>query len=503
MGKSEAFTALALGRGHYEDEVIWTSDPTKSNGQKYNSRGHPRNPETKKRERDHIRAANEVMLVTGVVEDTATARARKSDDEAKWQLENYIGFRLVEFGRACLYTGVWGVVGFRRRTLLYRSYATMSFSEILRRERDTYSIPHLLYAGLPTMINANISTIPIIIMEKLSGNTRESGESEESSKSNKIKVFFQKTAEWTINYFIIQLQLSAILRQLNIIPPSRNFPFFMSMIPFTANSLIQFKLNPVTETWMLPLAWAGTLASNAGLLLLVLGLDKLKYAISVLVYRQIYLRIPRPLGPSIYSDLPSDLTSFENDSLSEMPQGRQTSASNPTLETSSSTEVQVQNVGRDISEEDEEMNQAQLISFDVEPTEAPDTRGPWSAELRSSNEPKPFGTTGYRMTGLTLLPTMLATQVLRDLVADILLVPLEALVLRVVGRAYRTSAGLRIDDLHSPSMRPHVFGNLIIAWTLQFAIGGTIWCGVTACTDWYSFYRQKYILKSSSRDKNL
>lgn len=122
MGQSEALTALALGRGHYEDEVVWNSEADKANSQRYNSRGHPKHPETRKREKDHIRAANEVMQVTGVVEDAAAARAKLSLDEADKQIESFIGFRLIDICKTCLHTSVWPILTLRRGILITHYY---------------------------------------------------------------------------------------------------------------------------------------------------------------------------------------------------------------------------------------------------------------------------------------------------------------------------------------------------------------------------------------------
>lgn len=86
--------------------------------QRYDEHGHPRNPETKRRERENIRAANEVMHVTGIVEDlTAVRAAVKLENDEKIE-ETIKGLRILEAGRATLQAGVWGVVGFRRRVLV-------------------------------------------------------------------------------------------------------------------------------------------------------------------------------------------------------------------------------------------------------------------------------------------------------------------------------------------------------------------------------------------------
>jgi hypothetical protein len=121
MGRLESLTALALGRGHYEDEVIVDSNGGAAEGsrsQQYNERGYPKNSETKRREREQVRAANEVMQVTGVVEDSVAAKAKVAEFIAQKNQETLNGLRLMEVGRATLVGGVWGVLGLRRRILV-------------------------------------------------------------------------------------------------------------------------------------------------------------------------------------------------------------------------------------------------------------------------------------------------------------------------------------------------------------------------------------------------
>ena len=91
---------------------------TTSDGQQYNDRGRPINPETKRRERENVRAANEVMQVTGVVEDSAAAKAEAKAYKAAKNEETFTGLRLMEVGRGVLVGGVWGVLGLRRRILV-------------------------------------------------------------------------------------------------------------------------------------------------------------------------------------------------------------------------------------------------------------------------------------------------------------------------------------------------------------------------------------------------
>jgi hypothetical protein len=118
MGRLESLTSLALGRTPYEDTIVEDLGEVAPIGQLYNEHGRPRNPETKRRERENVRAANEVMQVTGVVEDALAAKAKATEYSIQKTQDTITGLRIMEVGRAVLVAGVWGVLGLRRRILV-------------------------------------------------------------------------------------------------------------------------------------------------------------------------------------------------------------------------------------------------------------------------------------------------------------------------------------------------------------------------------------------------
>jgi hypothetical protein len=65
-----------------------------------------------------VRAANEVMQVTGVVEDSLAAKIKAAEYQAEKNEETLSGIRAMEYGRAVLVGGIWGVLGLRRRILV-------------------------------------------------------------------------------------------------------------------------------------------------------------------------------------------------------------------------------------------------------------------------------------------------------------------------------------------------------------------------------------------------
>lgn len=65
-----------------------------------------------------MRAANEVMQVTGIVEDAMAAKVKATDALMRKNQETLTGLRLMEGGRIALVAGVWGALGLRRRILV-------------------------------------------------------------------------------------------------------------------------------------------------------------------------------------------------------------------------------------------------------------------------------------------------------------------------------------------------------------------------------------------------
>jgi hypothetical protein len=161
-------------------------------------------------------------------------------------------------------------------------------------------------------------------------------------------------------------------------------------------------------------------------------------------------------------------------------------------------------IEQDSSDEDDaEIAQATLISFDVEATESMDqSLGTWSAELRSANEPKQLKDIKYRVTGLTLLPTILATEGLREVIAGVLVMPLEAVMVRVIARAYRQSAGLSVSDMYRLRERVPAFENLFLAFALQVTVTGVVWAGFSVGSQWWGARKYSKMQNKGNTNKN-
>ena len=229
-------------------------------------------------------------------------------------------------------------------------------------------------------------------------------------------------------------------------------------------------------------------------MLIILAHGKVKYMVSRLMYRPIYKLLPRPTGDSMFSGLDISAPALEYDApdRDRSERGNYRTEDEPTLralegvpalDRSETRPRQHEHEQNSSDDEEEETTHATLISFDVEATDVVESsHGTWSAELRSANEPRPSMDVKYRVTGVTMLPTIMAAEALREIAAGIIVIPLEALMVRVIGSAYRTSAGLGVEDmftLFTPgSGRPSI-GNLLAALAVQLVASSVLWAGFT------------------------
>lgn len=296
----------------------------------------------------------------------------------------------------------------------------------------------------------------------------------------------------------------AILQQLALVPSSRILPTPRSFIPFSASSPLQLQLPLPRPTSLM--SWASAIVRSAAPIFMILLHGKVKFFVSRDLYAYIYKLLPRPVGESIFAGLSDLAPTAEYDTPDRHPEeisGHRTE-DEPTLRALEGlpalehTESHSRPNERDSDSSiggDAEITHATLISFDVEATEAVDTPlgplGTWSAELRSANEPRQSEEPRYRVTGLTMLPPILATEGLREVAAGLLVMPFEALMVRVIGRAYRASAGIDVEDLHSVTSSVSGlgivgFGNLASVFALQLGVTGIVWAGFTIGSQWWA-----------------
>ncbi|KAJ5035292.1 uncharacterized protein L3040_007767 [Drepanopeziza brunnea f. sp. 'multigermtubi'] len=493
MGRQDSLTAMALGRGHYEEEVVDTGPLDPHNSQKYDRKGYPRNPQTRRHERDQVRAANEVMQVTGVVEDALAAQLKAHESMREKNEETLTGLRLMEVGRAVLVAGVWGVMGLRRRILLYRPYAETGLLDLVRQERAVRGIPRMLLTGLPAVGAYHALDMMSFFCETVLDALYDEEEGALTDQEKSIKWGLNVARDVGFSYFTLHCRLFAVLQQLHLIPATRWIPTPLSFIPFSSASPLSMPPLPSLSAGSVA-KFGVALFQTAAPLLFLLAQGQFKHVLSRIIYRPIYKTLPRPTGDSMFSGLPISAPTMEYDSpdCSEPEQRPNHRSDEPTLRALEGLPALAAPVEEEESGEDEELAQATLISFDVEATErAESSLGTWSAELRSANEPSTPPRVAYRVTGLTMLPPIMATEGLREMVASILTLPVEAYVMRQIGRTFGASAGAGTSDMYPVGPRVHGAGNLLAVFTAQLVATGVVWAGFTLATQWWAARRRR------------
>ncbi|RYP23515.1 hypothetical protein DL765_001029 [Monosporascus sp. GIB2] len=145
-------------------------------------------------------------------------------------------------------------------------------------------------------------------------------------------------------------------------------------------------------------------------------------------------------------------------------------------------------------EEDSEMINPTLISFDVDTTEsaAEQHTGVWSAELRPSaggdgrtqRRESPI----YDVNPLTKLPSVLASDILTNFLAYLLCAPADAMALRSVARAFAQKRGLSCDGMFDVSLMDNAsFRGVINIFGLEMLrllISGDTWAMITILAQW-------------------
>lgn len=121
MGMQGPLTAQALGRSPYDEVVEGEGEGDRHlPAQQYDQRGRPVNPDTKRINRDIIRAHNEVMLVIGVAEPENTNGGPEAESRRRHEAyEEGIAMTLGKVSKRCIEAvGIFGVHGYRQRILV-------------------------------------------------------------------------------------------------------------------------------------------------------------------------------------------------------------------------------------------------------------------------------------------------------------------------------------------------------------------------------------------------
>ncbi|KAL2760659.1 hypothetical protein ACRALDRAFT_1066858 [Sodiomyces alcalophilus JCM 7366] len=520
MTRLGPLTAQALGRSPYDDVVDGLGEEdSQEPAQQYDGRGRPINPETKRRNREMIRAHNEVMQVIGVAEpDTGPSTAEFDSVRRYVAFEENMGQRLLRLGRILEVGGLWGVNGLRSRILIYKRYADISFFDLFKQERRQGSTWNLLVAGLPMFLVGHV--FKAITRSR----TRKRG----------------RRTPWLdpiLAYVRLHLQLYVAMQRLDILPPRQWLPHWSYFIIGSPSSPVPAPAPPEDLSATSLLRYAGAWCLNATPFLAFLVWGRVWRRTMNILWQALYARLPntvhsRRMLPPVPPQIPASTTTpttaaaasatTETQPEPQEPPSRQpvdlppqtrpevlrgideqvantnaaghdtaaTAAAPTTPSTPTPRRPSVfSNRAEDYSSDEEEEGgiSATLISFDVEATESSDAPpGLWSAELRPSAGPDGSGPATMPMyvdTMLTRLPACLATDIFAVISSYVVLAPYEAVALRLVARMYRQRMGLPAFDIFEPNMFSGLTWRLVTNFIgvefLHLIVAGEMWAFVS------------------------
>ncbi|KAI0532669.1 hypothetical protein GGR58DRAFT_517543 [Xylaria digitata] len=497
MGRHEPLTSLALGRSPYDDVVEGEGEANPQEPiREYDEHGRVVNEESKNLNKDIIRAHNEVMLVIGVAEQEPSSSSIPLTDPTRLhnEYENSTGRHFLRLGRVLVVAGIWGVHGVRQRILVYKETARFPFLDMMQRECRTHAVSQLLFSGIPSFFSAWSSQ------------------------------WYSRTSEivrdniWLraiIGHVRFHLQIYVAMQRLDLIPGSRWFPSLNFFIPFSSSSPFIAPPRLGSPGARNLSEWAGNIAMSlapyAGYYLIGCAWDVFSYFIR----RRIHKTLPHPV-PSSNSNVralaptntprrqsfPESPTLGDADQEIRHTQGPEVDGDSLAMSGEGAGELlPVGTIRRQgtfssrggdgyaTDEEDLEMVNPTLISFDVDTSESTEPpAGVWSAELRPSNSGDPRSqekeAPKYIVNTLTSLPSLLAGDILTSSLTHALLTPFDILAFRAMARAFSLKFGLPIGHMFKVSLADglatRMMPNLIQAEVLKFVICFGTWAIITS-----------------------
>ncbi|KAI1827914.1 hypothetical protein F4861DRAFT_294587 [Xylaria intraflava] len=493
MGRHEPLTSLALGRSPYDDVVEGEGEADlREPARRYDEHGRVVNEESKQKNKDIIRAHNEVMHVIGVAEPESSSLGADSS-RLHCECENAVGMKFFHLGRVLVIVGVWGVHGIRQRISVYKEAAQLPFLEMMLREGRTHTPSQLLCAGMPSFFGAWSMQWWL--------------------RSATVRQHIWLRA--IITHIKFHLQVYVVMQRLDIIPDSCWFPSPSFFIPFSRSSpfIAPPSLgSPGAENIA---EWAGkvaiSLAPYAGYYLIGSAMDTL----SRLVRPRFNRYLPQPGLTSTTSmrafaptntpqahSVPDSPTLGDADREIRHSQSPEMTSIGPSAMNSESTGdgLPVETIRREgtfssrggddyaTDEEDPETVNPTLISFDVDTSEATEPpTGIWSAELRPSNSDgsgiQQKEAPRYMVNTLTSLPSLLAGEMLSTSFLHIILTPFNILVFRAMARSFSRKFGLPVDHMFEVSLvngqGTQMIINLALSEVLRFIASFGTWALVT------------------------
>ncbi|KAI0129954.1 hypothetical protein BJ170DRAFT_293704 [Xylariales sp. AK1849] len=513
MGRLGPLTSMALGRSPYDDAVEGTGeDDPHEPGRQYDEKGRVVNPETKRIIKNVIRAHNEVMLVIGVAETENVGAESPEVALAKEHqaYESETGRTLLSIGRSLGILGIWGIHGVRQRIMLYKPYNHLEFTRLIDYERSQHSFKQLLFPGLPSFV----------VMQGIHW-TRFSVD----------RVLERPWLRFALAWCQFHLHLFLTMQRLNLIPGSRWIPGIKFFIPFTDTSPIPAPPSIQHLNIASVGGWVSQLAVNVAPYAAFFLCGRLWNAVHMRIWPHIHRQLPQPSRNEQFAlrPLPSVERERRTAPLAErwqsVPESPTLGAAdreirhtrNPDQDTPTLQALEGQSTGADAGiplgairrqstfssrggdqdygtdEEDAEMVNPTLISFDVDTSESTEQpAGVWSAELRpsfggdsrSATREQPV----YVVNPLTSLPSVLAADILTNFVTYILCAPGDALAIRAAARAFARRTGRPTTHMYEVALLDGIswrgVANILALEIARLLISGEIWALTTLLAHW-------------------
>ncbi|KAH6655072.1 hypothetical protein BKA67DRAFT_559411 [Truncatella angustata] len=509
MGRLGPLTSQALGRSPYDDVVEGTGqdDPHEPERQ-YDEKGRVINPETRQRTKNVIRAHNEVMEVIGVAEPENSSDSLElvmaRDHQA---YESGAGRNLLNIGRTLGVLGIWGVHGVRQRIMLYRPYSNVEFKRLWEYERERRSLNQLMLVGLPSFV-----VMHVIHWTRLSVDW----------------VLDKPLLRVALGWCQFHLHLFLTMQRLGLIPSSKWLPGPKFFIPFTEKSPLPAP-PPIDKLSAASIGgWISHLAVNMAPYAAFFLCGRIWNYVHINLWPHVHAQLPKPSKNEHYVLRPLPIEprrTIEEDEWHTVPEsptlgdadheirhGRSPERDVPTLQalegqgantdngipfgairrqSTFSSRGGDQDYGTD--EEDADMVNPTLISFDVDTSESNEQpAGVWSAELRPSfagegRQPPPDQPV-YMVNPLTNLPAVLATDILTNFVTYILCAPFDTLATRATARAFARRRGLPTANMYQMSLLDGLcwrnFGNIFGIEIIRLLISGELWALTSIVSQW-------------------
>ncbi|KAK9799238.1 hypothetical protein AB5N19_04674 [Seiridium cardinale] len=509
MGRLGPLTSQALGRSPYDDVVAGTGqdDPHEPQRQ-YDEKGRIINPETKQRIKNVIRAHNEVMLVIGVAEPENSGESPEVAMAREHQAyESETGRTLINIGRSLHPLGTWGIQGVRQRLMLFQPYSNVAFLHLMQYEREHHSLTQLVFTGLPSFA----------IMRSI-----------EWARSSVDWVLENSWLKLGLGWCQFHLQLFLTMQRLGLIPSSKWFPGIKFFIPFTDTS--PFPAPPPIDVVSAASigGWINRLALNMAPYAAFWLSGRLLNFIYIGIWPYIHSRLPKPARSEFFAlrQLPVESrTTQPDDEWQTVPEsptlgaadreirhGRSSEQDVPTLQALEGQSTGLENAipigairrqstfssrGGDpdygTDEEDAEMVNPTLISFDVDTSESNEQpAGVWSAELRPSfgadGRPPPMDQPVYMVNALTSLPAALAADNLAYFVTYVVCAPFDAVALRAAARAFARKRGISTADMYQISLMDGLgwrnVGHILGLEVVRLLVSGELWASMSIISQW-------------------